>query len=180
MSTSGKDQVKVMERDEEDEESSCDEIITEPVLTYSRMRNDVADILRNDSVSCIRTGRKILFVGTHEGRVHIMDHEGNKFEKENMPKHECTVNDLSIDAREEYVASCGDDGVVNIFGICDEYFDCARFDRPIKCVELEPNFQQTKSFVTGDTKVGLTGGESHLPGQKWSSNIDKREYEKKI
>ena len=36
-----------------------------------------------------------------------------------IKKHETTVNDVTIDSKEEYVASCGDDGKVVIFGICE-------------------------------------------------------------
>ncbi len=66
------------------------------------------------------------------------------------------MNDVAIDFKEEYVASCGDDGKVNIFGLCESSHDqVVEFNRPIKCVELEPNFSYTFSFVTGDTKVCL-------------------------
>ena len=69
-------------------------------------------------------------------------------------KHESTVNDVVIDSKQEYVASCGDDGKVTIFGLYDSVYDqVVEFNRPIKSVELEPNFSRTFSFVTGDTKV---------------------------
>lgn len=62
---------------------------------------------------------------------------------------------MVIDSKEEYVASCGDDGRVTIFGLCESTHDqIVEFNRPIKSVELEPdNFSRTFSFVTGDTKV---------------------------
>ena len=41
--------------DEEDEEYAE----AEPVLTYSRMKNDINEILLNDSVSCIKAGHKV-------------------------------------------------------------------------------------------------------------------------
>ena len=44
------------EDDDEDEEEYAE---AEPVLTYSRMKNDVNDILTNDSVSCIKAGHKV-------------------------------------------------------------------------------------------------------------------------
>jgi hypothetical protein len=56
--------------------------------------------------------------------------------------------------KEEYVASCGDDGKVTIFGLCDHVHDqIIEFNRPIKSIELDPSFSTTFSFVTGDTKV---------------------------
>lgn len=66
------------ENENEADAESLEYIETEPVLTYSRMKNDVAEILKSDSVSCIRTDHKILVLGTHWGRIHIMDHDGNK------------------------------------------------------------------------------------------------------
>lgn len=66
------------------------------------------------------------------------------------------MNDIAIDAKEEYVASCGDDGRVIIFGLFENtHNQSTEFNRPIKSVELDPNFSNTLSFVTGDTKVNL-------------------------
>lgn len=72
------------EEEEEEEESDYGE--AEPVLAYSRMRNDVATILQNDSVSCIKADHKFLVIGTHWGRIHIMDHDGNKIMTKEMVK----------------------------------------------------------------------------------------------
>ncbi|RMZ95803.1 vacuolar sorting-associated 41 -like protein, partial [Brachionus plicatilis] len=70
--------------------------------------------------------------------------------------HELTVNDLTIDTKEEYVASCSDDGKVAVFGLFEsEHDQIIEFNRPIKSIELAPNFNQTLSFVTGDTKLVL-------------------------
>lgn len=92
---------------------------------------------------------------------------------------------MSIDLKEEYIASCGDDGKVNLFGICDPSHDqTVEFNRPIKCVALEPNFHNTLSFVTGDTKLvlnekGFMGrrnrvlheGEGIIRNIKWSNDL---------
>ncbi len=54
------------------------------------------------------------------------------------------------------MASCGDEGKVSIFGLCDQTHDqVIEFNRPIKSIELDPNFSTTFSFVTGDNKVTL-------------------------
>lgn len=63
---------------------------------------------------------------------------------------------MTIDLKNEYVASCSDDGKVNIFGLCESTHDQQiEFNRPIKSIELEPGFANTFSFVTGDTKVNI-------------------------
>jgi hypothetical protein len=47
------------EGDEEEEEEEYVE--AEPVLAYSRMKNDINKILQNDSVSCIKADHKVKF-----------------------------------------------------------------------------------------------------------------------
>jgi hypothetical protein len=75
--------------EQEGDAESLESIETEPVLTYSRMKNDVSEILKNDSVSCIRTDHKILVLGTHWGRIHIMDHDGNKIITKDCVSERC-------------------------------------------------------------------------------------------
>lgn len=66
---------------EENEEEEEEEYIeSEPVLAYYRMKNSLTEILQNDSVSCIKASHKMLIIGTHWGKIHIMDHDGNKTE----------------------------------------------------------------------------------------------------
>lgn len=45
----------------EDEENSegSEYVETEPILAYSRMKNDINEILQNDSVSCIKADHKV-------------------------------------------------------------------------------------------------------------------------
>lgn len=54
------------------------------------------------------------------------------------------------------MASCSDDGKVSVFGLFEsEHDQVIEFNRPIKSIVLAPNFFQTQSFVTGDTKLVL-------------------------
>lgn len=46
-----------VEEEEEEEEEDYEE--AEPVLAYSRMKNDFNEILTKDSVSCIKAGSKV-------------------------------------------------------------------------------------------------------------------------
>lgn len=50
---------EVEEEEEEEEESDYAE--AEPVLAYSRIKNDVLGIIEKDSVSCIKADRKVEF-----------------------------------------------------------------------------------------------------------------------
>lgn len=42
---------------EDEEEEYAEE--AEPILAYTRMKNDITQILQQDSVSCIRAGHKV-------------------------------------------------------------------------------------------------------------------------
>jgi WD40 repeat protein len=47
-------------------------------------------------------------MGTHWGAVHILDFDGNLIKS--WQNHSATVNDISIDNAEDYVATASDDG----------------------------------------------------------------------
>lgn len=49
---------QLSENAEEQEEDDYEE--AEPVLAYSRMKNDFNEILTKDSVSCIKAGSKVI------------------------------------------------------------------------------------------------------------------------
>ena len=64
LNVEGKEQSEGIEEEDDDVEDEEDEeeeeyAEAEPVLTYSRMKNDVQDILTQDSVSCIKAGHKV-------------------------------------------------------------------------------------------------------------------------
>lgn len=63
LNVEGKEQSEGIEEEDdddvEDEEEEEEYTEAEPVLTYSRMKNDVQDILTQDSVSCIKAGHKV-------------------------------------------------------------------------------------------------------------------------
>jgi WD40 repeat protein len=52
-------------------------------------------------------------LGTHWGAVHILDFEGNVIKS--FRHHSATVNDISIDKSDEFVASASDDGNQKIY-----------------------------------------------------------------
>lgn len=58
-----------------DEESEEDEL--EPRLKYEKLSADLKVILANDSASCIAVHPKLMALGTHRGRAHILDVMGN-------------------------------------------------------------------------------------------------------
>ena len=84
----------------------------EPIFKYLRIASDLKDILKNDSVSCIAATSKIIFIGTNWGQVYILDHEGNAISDQKFPKHMVSINEISVDSKGEYIATCSDDGKV--------------------------------------------------------------------
>lgn len=56
---------------------------------------------------------QFLALGSHNGSVHLFDHEGNKVRTKPFRSHDnVTVNQISIDLPGEYFCSCSDDGQV--------------------------------------------------------------------
>lgn len=94
-----------------EESDEDDDNVDEPKLRYRRVGASVKELLDKDTASTIRVSDKFLALGTHCGAVHILDFEGNVIKS--FRNHSATVNDISIDKSDEFVASASDDG--NLF-----------------------------------------------------------------
>lgn len=113
-------------------------------------------------------------IGTHWGAVHLLDHQGNTVEnsinrRQHTPAHMVSVNQISIDKKGEYIASCSDDGIVVISGLyTDEHNQKFNMERAVKTIALDPNVQNSESdrrFIIGDNKLTLYE-RSFLKGMK--------------
>ena len=98
--------------DEEDEE----EEELEPRLKYERLGNDLSQILSKDAASALSVHPKFCALGTHWGVIHILDPQGNNIVGKEINAHTTTVNQITIDATGDHIASCSDDGRVVITG----------------------------------------------------------------
>uniref|UniRef100_A0A0A1WFZ4 Vacuolar protein sorting-associated protein 41 homolog n=1 Tax=Zeugodacus cucurbitae TaxID=28588 RepID=A0A0A1WFZ4_ZEUCU len=142
-------------------ESTEDEI--EPKFKYQRIANDLRKILNSDVVTCSAVHPKFLIFGTFLGRVYLFDHQGNSVTSHlsdgpNDFSHTVAVNHIDVDAKAEYVATCSDDGKVNITGLfSDENNQNLNFGKSIKAVALDPDTKAVagKRFVVGDDKLTL-------------------------
>ncbi|CAL1533068.1 unnamed protein product [Lymnaea stagnalis] len=146
------------DEDEEESDSEDSEEEIEPKLKYTRLANDVSNILSKDAASCIAIHTKFLALGTHWGTIHILDHIGNNIREKEILAHSTTVNQISIDDNGDFMASCSDDGRVIITGLYDESNQTVTFDRPIKAIALDPLYfkpSSGKQYVTGDDKLIL-------------------------
>lgn len=142
----------------EDNDSTASEEF-EPKLRYVRMANDLRNILTNDSASCVAVHPKFVCIGTAWGVIHLLDHQGNNVRNKELRAHSVAVNQISIDANGDYIASCSDDGKVFVFGLysTDNNHDIS-FDRLVRSIAIDPNYYKSGSgrrFITGDERLVL-------------------------
>nr|XP_009677728.1 PREDICTED: vacuolar protein sorting-associated protein 41 homolog isoform X3 [Struthio camelus australis] len=137
-----------------------DESEEEPKLKYERLSNGVTEILQKDAASCMTVHEKFLALGTHYGKVYLLDVQGNITQKFD---------------------------VVQVFGLysAEEFHET--FDCPIKIVAVHPHFVRShfKQFVTGGKKLllyergwmnrwkpsVLHEGEGNIRNVKWRGHL---------
>lgn len=145
------------EEGDDSEEDSEEEEEDEPKLKYERISGDLREILKRDGASCIKANSKLMIIGTNWGRIHVLDHQGNKV-KEFSP-HSNPVTMLDMDDNGDYVASCSHDRKVVIQGLYTvENSHNLTMDSPVRSVALDPFYHKPRSgrrFVVGTTKVVL-------------------------
>ncbi|XP_035173483.1 vacuolar protein sorting-associated protein 41 homolog isoform X3 [Oxyura jamaicensis] len=132
-----------------------DESEEEPKLKYERLSNGVTEILQKDAASCMTVHEKFLALGTHYGKVYLLDVQGNITQKFDVSP--VKINQISLDESGEYMGVCSEDGKVQVFGLysAEEFHET--FDCPIKIVAVHPHFVRShfKQFVTGGKKLLL-------------------------
>ncbi|XP_040209124.1 vacuolar protein sorting-associated protein 41 homolog [Rana temporaria] len=181
----GSAEQELMTPEESTEESEEDDSEEEPKLKYERLSNGVSDILQEDAASCMTVHEKFLALGTHNGKVYLLDIQGNMTQKFDIST--VKINQISLDESGEHVGICAEDGKVQVFGLYSreglhEIFDC-----PIKIVAVHPQFGKSncKQFVTGGNKLllyertwlnrwkttVLHEGEGNITNIKWRGNF---------
>uniref|UniRef100_A0A3Q2X831 VPS41 subunit of HOPS complex n=1 Tax=Hippocampus comes TaxID=109280 RepID=A0A3Q2X831_HIPCM len=127
----------------------------EPKLKYERLSNGVTEILQSDAASCMTVHDKFLALGTHFGKVFLLDIQGNVTQKFEISS--VKINQISLDESGEHVGICSEDGKVQVFGLYTREGFHENFDCPIKVVALHPHFSRSnsKQFVTGGNKLLL-------------------------
>ncbi|KPU75594.1 uncharacterized protein Dana_GF22734, isoform B [Drosophila ananassae] len=134
----------------------------EPKFKYQRLTNDLKTILNADAVTCTAVHPKFLILGTFRGRVYLLDHQGNSVDsqlsKSGRHTHQVAVNKVDVDPKGEYVATCSDDGKVNITGLFNQIPEHQKLDfqKCIKVVAVDPNSKSCiDQFIVGDEKLVL-------------------------
>ncbi|KAG7524880.1 vacuolar protein sorting-associated protein 41-like [Solea senegalensis] len=167
--------------DESEEEDSEEE----PKLKYERLSNGVTEILQKDAASCMTVHDKFLALGTHFGKVFLLDIQGNVTQKFEISS--VKINQISLDESGEHVGICSEDGKVQVFGLYTREGFHENFDCPIKVVALHPQFTRSnyKQFVTGGNKLllyernwlnrwkmsVLHEGEGSITNVQWRANL---------
>ncbi|KAI3383852.1 hypothetical protein SNEBB_009108 [Seison nebaliae] len=124
----------------------------EPLLEYHRVKNDLTELFQNDRVSYLATNIKFLVVGTYSGGIIIYDHEGNRI-SEILQFHDGQITIICIDSNGEYIVSAAQDGTVVIYNYMEKEKEKKSFERPIKSMSIDPNFQVTNHFFTGSNEL---------------------------
>uniref|UniRef100_H3AZP1 Vacuolar protein sorting-associated protein 41 homolog n=2 Tax=Latimeria chalumnae TaxID=7897 RepID=H3AZP1_LATCH len=128
---------------------------------------------------------KFLALGTHCGKVYLLDVQGNITQKFDIAS--VKINQISLDDSGDYVGICSEDGKVQVVGLYTREGFHENFDCPIKIVALHPHFGRSKSkhFVTGGKKlllyertwlnrwttIPLHEGEGMITNVKWRANL---------
>ncbi|KAM7322640.1 hypothetical protein ACRRTK_018145 [Alexandromys fortis] len=154
---------------EESTDESEEESEEEPKLKYERLSNGVTEILQKDAASCMTVHDKFLALGTHYGKVYLLDVQGNITQKFDVSP--VKINQISLDESGEHMGVCSEDGKVQVFGLYSGEEFHETFDCPIKIIAVHPQFVRSscKQFVTGGKKyrvgpeVGIDGGSNMLP-----------------
>lgn len=99
-------------------------------------------------------------MGSHWGTIHLLDHQGNNIQSKTLQAHTLTVNQISIDQKGDYIASCSDDGKIFIYGLYTrENNHIMNLERQVKSIAIDPNYSKTtgnnRKFITGDDKLML-------------------------
>ncbi|XP_062142192.1 vacuolar protein sorting-associated protein 41 homolog [Drosophila sulfurigaster albostrigata] len=133
-----------------------------PRFKYQRIGNDdLRQILKADVITCSAVRSKFLIVGTNQGHVYMLNHEGKSVESNlssgKSHTHSMAVNHIDVDPRGEYVATCSDDGCVNITKLFNWKNNRSFFSgKFIKAIALAPEDKSSRrSFVVGNDKLTL-------------------------
>ncbi|XP_055903416.1 vacuolar protein sorting-associated protein 41 homolog [Eupeodes corollae] len=165
-----------------DTETESTEEEIEPKFKYKRIGNDLQEILKYDVITCAEVHPKFLIFGSYNGRLYLLDHQGNTVDsylnKSNSFCHAVGVNEISVDSKGEYVATCSDDGKVVITGLfSDENNQKINIGKSVKAVALDPDpkVPAGKRFIVGDEKLTMYE-KSFLKNLKSSTLCDAEGY----
>eukprot|EP01083_Nonionella_stella_P289010 983564_1 len=138
----------------------------EPKLKYERLGAGVSEILKADRAACFRAHEKFLVLGTASGSVHILDFNGYEIKRFNV--HSGRVNDVAVDLKGDYIASCADDGKIFVINLFSPDQAVHSYLRPVMAVALHPRYGGPNTVVAS----GGRGQQLILNTKGWFSAKD--------
>lgn len=124
---------------------------------YDRIKNEVSNIISKDAVSCVSVHSKFMAVGTHWGKIYILDHLGNKVQPDVLIANS-SVTQISIDYKGEFIASCSESKAFIHGLMSNDHNLMLKFERKVEAIAIDPCFASPSSdrkLVTGDDRVVL-------------------------
>ena len=139
--------------DGEESEESDDE----PQLVYDRVRGEIPKIVSTDAISSVAVHSKFMAVGSHWGKILILDHLGNKVQPDVMLTNGNAVTQISIDAKGEFIAAASGNKAFITGLLTSDYNYLLRNERNINAIAIDPFFASSseRRFVAGDDRVTL-------------------------
>ncbi|KAH9421186.1 Vacuolar protein sorting-associated protein 41 [Dermatophagoides pteronyssinus] len=137
----------------DDNEDDDDDDDDEPKFTYSRIRGDVSNILKTESITSIATHEKFFVIGTQSGKMFVLNIDGFNCSNTLNNLHQSPINQISIDERADFLASCSDYRVCiqELYTIGEPHYSTT-FERPVKALAIDPQYGTLNSrrFVVGE------------------------------
>ncbi|KAG2458062.1 AMPH protein, partial [Polypterus senegalus] len=106
---------------------------------------------------------KFLALGTHFGKVFLLDVQGNVTQKFDIST--VKINQISLDDSGEHVGICSEDGKIQVFGLYTREGFHDNFDCPIKLQLYERNWLNRWKTIT------LHEGEGIITNVKWRGSL---------
>ena len=125
--------------------SSSEDAEEEPILKYRRLGGCVPELLSSDLATCACAAEGLVALGTKSGRVHVLDADGVEIRR--FAPHAGPVNDVSLDARAEFVASCAEDGTVAVHGLRVDERILREHPAPVRTVALDPTSRRARATI---------------------------------
>uniref|UniRef100_A0A673ZU27 Vacuolar protein sorting-associated protein 41 homolog n=1 Tax=Salmo trutta TaxID=8032 RepID=A0A673ZU27_SALTR len=153
--------------DDSEEEDSEEE----PKLKYERLANGVTEILQKDAASCMTVHDKFLALGTHFGKVFLLDIQGNLTQKFEISP--VKINQISLDESGEHMGICSEDGKVQVFGLYTREGFHENFDCPVKffLCYLPKLLLYEKNWLNRWKTSTLHEGEGTITNVQWRANL---------
>ncbi|KAK9235437.1 hypothetical protein V1525DRAFT_381619 [Lipomyces kononenkoae] len=157
------------EDDEDDEnDSDADEDEEEPRLKYTRIVDLPPTLFSSDPLSSFLAHEQFLVFATHGGTLHVTTPDLKPIRT--YRAHSASILALSTDGT--VIASASLDGRVVIASVTDaKDISASDFLRPVHAVSLDPNFQTTRTFVSGGTACSLILSEKGWLGRQSDTTL---------